>query len=102
MIALANHREGVVLPVHVQPGAKQSRIIGEHGAALKVAVNAPAQDGKANRALLELLAVALGTKRSQLELLAGETGRRKRILVRGIECSELEARITALDSRETT
>ncbi len=98
MIVLLDHAEGCVLPVRAQPGARRERVQGEQNGALKVAVTAPAQDGRANAALIEVLREALGLKRSQLELLAGEGSRDKRFLVRGVERAELERRLAALVS----
>ena len=96
MIAIAKHAEGCILPVRVQPGARKAGIMGEHAGALKVAVVAPAQDGRANKALVELLREVLDLKRSQLELISGETSRDKRFLVRGISQPELESRLGRL------
>lgn len=93
MIELRDHPEGLILPVRAQPGARKSAVVGEHCGALKVAVSAPAQDGRANQALLEVLRDALGLKRSQLELLAGETMRDKKFLIRGIGREELAAKL---------
>ena len=96
MIALTAHAEGVVLPVRAQPGARKAGVLGEHAGALKVAVTAPPQDGRANEALAEVLRAALGLKRSQLELVGGATSRDKRFLVRGLARAELERRLAAL------
>jgi uncharacterized protein len=85
-----------VLPIRAQPGAKKTGVLGEQAGALKVAVTAPPQDGRANHALLEALRELLGLRRSQVELLGGETSRDKRFLIRGISRAELEARITRL------
>jgi uncharacterized protein (TIGR00251 family) len=96
VIAVTEHADGCVLPVRAQPGARRSGVVGEHGGALKVAVTAPAQDGRANEALVEVLAAALGLKRSQVELLSGAAGRDKRFLVRGVPKAGLEAKLAAL------
>ena len=56
MIAIAEHADGCILPVRAQPGARKAGILGEHAGALKVAVTAPPEDGRANRALTEGLA----------------------------------------------
>ena len=99
MIALTNHEAGVILPVRAQPGARKAGIVGEHAGSLKVAVTAPPEDGRANKALVEVLSEALGLKRSQLELLSGQTSREKRFLVRGVEKAQLAGRIDALLTR---
>ena len=96
MIAVTEHAEGLLLPVRAQPGARRNGVQGEQGGALKVAVTAPPQDGRANDALAEVLRAALGLKRSQLELAAGATSRDKRFLVRGLARAELERRLAAL------
>jgi uncharacterized protein (TIGR00251 family) len=95
MIAITDHPEGVVLAVRAQPGASKAGLRGEQNGALKVAVTQIAEKGKANQALVEVLAECLGLRRSQLELLAGQTQRDKRLLVRGVSRSELERRIAA-------
>ena len=46
--------------LQVSGGARRSEVVGVHGGALKVAVQAPPDKGKANRAVVELLAEALG------------------------------------------
>jgi uncharacterized protein (TIGR00251 family) len=99
MIALTNHEAGVILPVRAQPGARKAGIVGEHAGSLKVAVTAPPEDGRANKALVEVLSEALGLRRSQIELVSGQTSREKRFLVRGVEKAQLAGRIDALLTR---
>jgi hypothetical protein len=96
MIAVADHAEGCVLSVRAQPGARKAGVLGEHNGALKVAVTAPPEDGRANQALVETLREALGVKRSQVELIGGQASRDKRFLIRGILKSDLEKRVAAL------
>ena len=96
MIAITEHAEGLVLPVRAQPGARRNDVQGEQAGALKVAVTAPPQDGRANEALAEVLRETLGLKRSQLELVGGATSRDKCFLVRGLARAELERRLAAL------
>jgi uncharacterized protein (TIGR00251 family) len=99
MIAVADHAEGCVLPVRAQPGARKAGVLGEQGGALKVAVTAPPEDGRANKALTEALRDLLGLKRSQVELLAGETSRDKKFLIRGLTKAKLEERVARLLGR---
>lgn len=96
MITISDHPEGLVLPVRAQPGAKRNAIKGEQGGALKIAVTAPPEDGRANQALLEVLREVLDVKRSQVELLSGQTSREKKFLIRGVGRAELEAKVQAL------
>jgi uncharacterized protein len=96
VVQIAEHAEGWSLPVRAQPGAKKRGVLGEHGGALKMAVTAPPQDGRANQALTEMLRELLGVRRSQVELLSGETSRDKRFLIRGVSKAELEAKVAAL------
>jgi uncharacterized protein (TIGR00251 family) len=96
MIVVTDHAEGCVLAVRAQPGARKAGVLGEQAGALKVAVTAPPQDGRANKALLEVLREVLGLKRSQVELLGGETSRDKRFLIRGLSPTELTSRVARL------
>lgn len=79
---------GVTLAVRAQPGAKKTAIVGVYGegaaSQLKIAVQAPPVEGKANAALIELLAELCGLPRNRIELQAGELNRSKVFLLRGI------------------
>lgn len=86
-------RDGVVLTLHIQPGAKKSGIVGLHGDALKIRLAAPPVDGKANAALLEFLAQKVGVGRTALELLSGQTARSKRVRIAGVGADTLWARL---------
>ena len=93
MIALEPHADGTVLPVRAQPGARRNEIRGEQDGALKVCVTQSPEKGKANKAIVELLSKSLGLKKSQLELLSGETSHHKKFLVRDVTPDELRQRI---------
>ncbi len=95
MIEIQQHAEGCILPVRAQPGARRAGLAGEQAGALKVAVTAAPEQGKANKALIEVLSKALGVRRSRIELVSGETSRDKRFLVRGLTAAELSAKIAA-------
>lgn len=83
------------MSVRAQPGARKNAVTGEHGGALKVAVTAPPEDGRANAALVELLRNWLGLKRSELELATGQTNRNKQVLIRGRSPEEVAALLAA-------
>ena len=89
MIQIAEHAEGCVVPIRAQPGARRNGIVGEQNGALKVAVTAPPDKGKANAALEAALCQALNLKKSQVSLIAGLGSRDKRILVRGVQAEAL-------------
>jgi uncharacterized protein (TIGR00251 family) len=74
----------------VSPGAKRSEIVGRHGEIWKVRVAAPAERGRANDALLELLAGALAVPRSSVRLVAGSGSRDKVVEVKGVTSDEAE------------
>jgi uncharacterized protein len=86
---------GARLRVRVSPGARSSALVGRHGDAWRVRVNAPPERGRANAAVLGVLADALGVRRSELRLVAGGAGKDKLVEVEGITLGEAERRLTA-------
>ncbi len=74
----------VVLEVHAQSGAKRTAVTVDAVGALRVAVPAPADKGRANAAVVEVLAGALGVRRASIVIVRGHTSRRKRIRVVGV------------------
>ena len=93
MLNLEPHPDGAILPVHVHPGARRNEIRGVQNGQLKIGVTQAPEKGKANKAAIELLSKSLRLRKSQIELLSGETSRQKRFLVRGIGPEELAERI---------
>ena len=79
------------LAVWVQPGASRQRLAGMMNGALKVAVSAPPEKGKANKAVERLVTSELGLPSGSVRVAAGETSRRKRLTVRGLDQSALDA-----------
>lgn len=75
---LIESKDGILVAVHVQPGAGSTELVGRHGAALKVRVAAPPSDGRANEAVAQLLAKAFGLSPDDVELTSGQTSRQKR------------------------
>jgi hypothetical protein len=88
---------GVTLAVRAQPGAKKTAIAGVYGegpaAQLKIAVQAPPLEGRANAALVAFLAETFGLPKNAVELLAGESSRSKVFLLRGIGREVAEAKL---------
>ena len=73
--------DGVVVVLHVQPGARRTAIVGPHGDRLKVAVASPPADGRANTTLIEFLADRLAIPKSRLRLVSGASSREKRLAI---------------------
>lgn len=95
MIAVTDHADGCILSVRAQPGARRNGIVGEHAGALKLAVTAPPDQGKANQALIEVLCDVLGLKKSQVELIAGLASREKKFLLHGVKADEVRKKLQA-------
>jgi hypothetical protein len=91
---LRPHPKGCTLSVRIQPGARRNAILGIHGeganTALKIAIQAPPIEGRANEALITWLAARLGLARSQIELLTGATARSKILLLCGTHVEEVQ------------
>lgn len=71
--------KGVLLKIRVIPRAKKTAVQGLHGEQLKIRLNAPPVDGKANKELIAFLSRETGVPRSGIELIGGETSRDKQI-----------------------
>ena len=81
------------LRLRVSPGARRTELVGRHGDAWKVRVSAPPEDGRANDAVLSLLAKQLDLPRRSLEIVSGKSGRDKVVRMAGISQAESEQRL---------
>ena len=81
------------LRVRVVPRAPQNKIDGWQGETLKVRLQAPPVEGKANSALIALLADTLNVGKGQVEILSGETARLKLVRVHGLSAEQVKARV---------
>ena len=86
----------VRLQIHLQPRAARTRIVGRHGAAIKVQVQAPPVDGAANAALIDLLAALLAVPRRTVRIIQGTTGRDKVVEIDATDPAACRARLDAL------
>ncbi len=93
--------ETVVLPVDVVPGAARNEVAIMEGKTLKIRVTAPPIKGKANKALLRLLAKTLGLHKNQVEIVSGHRARRKMIRVEGIDEDALLDLLHRLEDKKT-
>ena len=90
MIKLKKTSSGYVVPILVSPGASRDAVRGEHRGRMKVAVSAPPEGGKANKALCRLLADELGIRSSQVRIVSGQTSRQKEVLVERVTSDALD------------
>lgn len=87
--------KGWVITLHIQPGAKNTEVVGLHGDALKIRLAAPPVDGKANAALCDFLATRFQVPKRDVEVIAGLTSRQKRVAIYSAK-DGMEEKIKAL------
>jgi hypothetical protein len=84
-------RGTLTFAVRVQPRASRNEVAGVMGGALKIRLQAPAVEDRANEALCEFLAELLKRPKSAVRILAGERSRVKRVEVAGVTAAEVES-----------
>ncbi|MEI7881303.1 MAG: DUF167 domain-containing protein [bacterium] len=90
---ITDNKGGAIINVHATPRASKNQIQGLHGNALKIRLQAPPVDGKANETLIEFLAGALGIPRRQITIISGQTSRQKRLRLQGITAGQVEIKL---------
>ena len=85
--------EGPLLRVRVQPRASRDGIVGWRDGVLRVRVAAPPVDGRANDAVVALVAAALGLRPPAVRIVRGERSRDKLVSVTGLGADEIQARL---------
>jgi uncharacterized protein (TIGR00251 family) len=88
------------LRLRVSPGATRAGVIGRYGQAWKVRVAAPAEGGRANDAVVRLLAEALSVPRDAVKLVSGQSARDKIVELTGIDGWQAERRLNAAVGEE--
>jgi len=86
------------LQLRVSPGAATPGIVGRYGAAWKIRVAAAPEDGKANAAVVRLLADTLALRARDVEIVSGHASRDKTVTLSGIDDEEIERRLTQASS----
>ena len=94
MLQLQTQNGDVILAVRVQPRASKTEIAGVMDGALKVRLQAPALEDRANEALCEFLAHLLKTPESAVRILSGHRSRSKRVEIRGVTQQQVLALVT--------
>ena len=83
----------MTLAVRAQPGAKKTAIVGVYGegeaAQLKIAVQAPPVEGRANEALIAFLVELFGVPKRSVEIVSGDLSRSKVFLIRGVDADRV-------------
>lgn len=85
----------VTFSVWVVPGARRTELDGQRDGYLRVRLASPAREGRANDELLRFLAGRTGVGRADVELVAGQRGRRKVVRLRGVSLSQALARLVS-------
>jgi uncharacterized protein len=88
------------LRLRVAPGASRAGVVGRHGDAWKVRVTAPPEDGRANDAVVRLLAETLAVPRTSVSLVSGHGGRDKIVELTGLGPSQVESRLSSAVGKE--
>jgi len=91
MLEMQERNGGVIVGVRVQPRASRDEIAGEWEGALRVRLQAPPVDDRANEALIEFLARILKISRSAVRILSGERSRMKRVELSGVTPQQVVA-----------
>jgi uncharacterized protein (TIGR00251 family) len=92
--------EATRLRLRVAPGSARTAVVGRHGEAWKVRVAAPAEDGRANAAVVRLLAATLAVPRNAVRVVSGHGSRDKIVELAGIGPSVTERRLTSAAGKE--
>jgi len=88
------------LRLRVSPGARNARVVGRHGQAWKVRVAAPPEGGRANEAVVRLVAETLSLPRDAVTLVSGHGARDKIIQLAGLDETEIERRLATAAEKE--
>ena len=86
----------IFLNVKVVPGASRDRVAGRYGDGVKVQVSAPPERGRANDAVVRVLAEFLGVKPAQVSLVSGHTQPRKQFRIDGVDAAALDAKLDSM------
>jgi uncharacterized protein len=90
--------DGCTIAVRVHPGARKSAVTGLHAGAIKISLTTPPTDGRANEALIALLAELLRVPRTRISLVSGATNRSKLLRITGKSAAEVQTALSPMVS----
>ena len=93
MLELTQTPQGVILLVKAQPGALKNEVAGERNGRLLVKCTQAPEKGKANDAIIEILAKALDVRKSRISLVSGQTNSEKKFLIEDATIEEIRESI---------
>jgi uncharacterized protein len=88
------------LRLRVSPGANNAHVVGRHGEAWKVRVAASPEGGRANEAVVRLLAETLSLPRDAVTLVSGHGARDKIVQLTGLDSTQIEQRLSSAAGNE--
>ena len=86
--------------LRVSPGANSAHVVGRHGEAWKVRVAAPPEGGRANEAVVRLLAETLSLPRDAVTLVSGHGARDKIVQLAGLDPTQIERRLSSAAGKD--
>jgi uncharacterized protein (TIGR00251 family) len=96
MTPLEPHAQGVVIRVKARPGARRNALASLHDGALRIDVTAAPEKGKANEAIIALLAKTFGVAKSTIELISSPANPQKRFLLVRLDLATAEVKLAKL------
>ena len=88
------------LTIRVTPNASRDEVAGDVAGVIRIRLRAPAVEGKANAALVQFVADALGVRRSSVSITHGQTGRTKSVEVEGLDSGAVATGLLAIARRQ--
>ena len=90
--------DGCTLSVRVHPGARRNDVTGLHAGSVKISITTPPTDGRANEALIELLADLLRVPRARVSIVSGAASRMKLLRITGKSAAEVQAALFPVET----
>jgi uncharacterized protein (TIGR00251 family) len=90
VVEIASKGDSCSFGITVKTSSKNNRVVGEENGVLRIEVTAPPVEGKANGAVIKLIAKSLDVAPSRVSIVAGQKSKKKRIAVSGIEPASIQ------------